>query len=664
MKGPDGQEQLAQILSRTEDTAKIAFWAKVPSVGFAVFDVIPTSGKLSEPPSGLTVSETGLSNWRYDVKLDAKGNVSSIYDKQVKRELLSAPHRLAFVEDSPGYWPAWNIDWDDQSSAPKGYVDGPAQIRVVENGPVRVAVEVAREAQGSRFVQRISLAAGDAGERVEFHNLIDWRSKSCNLKAVFPLAATNPLATYSWEAGTLQRGNNDEKKYEVPTHQWFDLTDSSGQFGATVLCPFKYGSDKPDDSTLRLTLLRTPGPILNKEGAVNFDYADQCSQDWGRHEISYALAGHAGDWRKAQTDWQAYRLEQPLLAFQTERHAGELGRDVAIMNIDNPRVRLLALKKAEDSGAVIARLVELSGAPAEDVGLHFATAVLNVTEVDGQERPLGKSTPAAASKLTTSLHPYGLRSLALQPRDPAAARVAASEAPVALPYDTSVATRDGEMATGGFDGNGRCLAAEMLPQTIEDGGVTFQLAPGGSGLRNAVTCNGQSIALPAGEYNRLYLLAAATPADQAAEFTVDGQPTALAIQDWGGFIGQWDNRVWEGEIPETAFQWPFKLTTLTPAYVKRAPVAWFASHRHNSDGRNDIYEYSYLYRYSLDLEPGREDADTAGQQQHQAAGRFSRWSPADLPVRPAAVRHAGGPSGGGFRRLAAGGAHSLTVLVN
>jgi alpha-mannosidase len=89
----------------------------------------------------------------------------------------------------------------------------------------------------------------------------------------------------------------------VPSHQWFDLTDKSGAYGVTVLSDCKYGSDKPDDNTLRLTLLFTPGSARATAGS----YHDQTTQDWGRHEFVYGLAGHAGDWRTAQTDWQAQR---------------------------------------------------------------------------------------------------------------------------------------------------------------------------------------------------------------------------------------------------------------------------------------------------------------------------------------------------------------------
>jgi alpha-mannosidase len=43
---------------------------------------------------------------------------------------------------------------------------------------------------------------------------------------------------------------------------------------------------------------------------------------------------------------------------------------------------------------------------------------------------------------------------------------------------------------------------------------------------------------------------------------------------------------------------------LTSGFIKRAPVAWFASHHHNADGTNAPYSYSYLYAYAIDLPAG------------------------------------------------------------
>src|SRR6266568_6055519 len=136
---------------------KVLFVAKVPSVGFAVYDVQPADSFFSW--GDLKVTESSLENARYRVAIEKKGDVSSIFDKKLNRELLSAPVRLAISTDNPRQWPAWNMDFEDEQRAPRAFVGGPVKVRVVENGPARVAVEVERETEDSRFVQTISLAA-------------------------------------------------------------------------------------------------------------------------------------------------------------------------------------------------------------------------------------------------------------------------------------------------------------------------------------------------------------------------------------------------------------------------------------------------------------------------------------------------------------------------
>ena len=37
---------------------------------------------------------------------------------------------------------------------------------------------------------------------------------------------------------------------------------------------------------------------------------------------------------------------------------------------------------------------------------------------------------------------------------------------------------------------------------------------------------------------------------------------------------------------------------------KTAGVAWYASHHHTAAGRNEPYQYSYLFAYELDLPAG------------------------------------------------------------
>jgi alpha-mannosidase len=611
--GPDGKGTPSQV-----SNGKVLFVASVPSVGYAVYDVQP--GAAAGRASALHVSENSLENQYYRVKLNQDGDVSSIFDKSIGRELLAGPARLAISYDNPEQWPAWNMDWDQEQAAPKTYVSGPAKVRVVENGPARVAVEVSRETAGSRFVQTIRLSAGDAGKRVEFGNAIDWNTRESNLKATFPLTASNRMATYNWDIGTIDRPTAEPKKFEVPSHQWIDLTDMSGVFGATILTDCKNGSDKPNDNTIRLTLIRTPG--------TRGGYPDQGTQDIGHHEFIYGIAGHAGDWRQAGSDWQGQRLNDPLIAFQTSPHGGTLGREFSFLKLSSSRIRLLALKKAEQSDEIIVRLVELDGKPQPDVKVAFAAPVASAREVNGQEQPVGPA-KVSSGTLMTSFTAYQPRTFAIKLAAPAAKVAAVSSAPVPLKYDLAVAGNDGAHSTDGFDGKGNTLPAEMLPTQITFNNVQFRLAPAtlptkitAAGTQfhlalptnaapNALLAKGQTIELPTGRYNRIYVLAASAGGDQKASFNTGGKNIDVTIQDWGGFIGQWDNRQWVAkDIPveaapgKTAHDDYAEMTGVKPGYIKRAELAWYCSHHHNAAGENVPYRYSYLFAYPIDLQPG------------------------------------------------------------
>jgi alpha-mannosidase len=590
-------------------------------VGYAAYDVAPAEA--SNSGSELKVTASSLENVRYRVQLNEGGDVSSIYDKSLRRELLAASVRLAISTDVPRQYPAWNMEFDQEQAAPRAYVGGPAKIRIKENGPVRVSLEVTRETEKSTFVQTISLSAGDAGNRVEFGNAIDWRTESANLKVVFPLTASNENATYNQDVGTIERPRANDRQFEVSSHRWIDLTDKSGSFGATVLTDCKNGSDKPNDNTIRLTLMRSPGMQPASQGGPG-SYSDQASQDWGHHEFSFGLVGHSGDWRQSQTDWQAYRLNDPLIPFATAKHTGALGKQFSLLRVSNSRVRVLALKKAEAGEETILRMVELDGKPAQNVRVTFAAPVSAAREVNGQEQPIG-SANLSGGALVTSFTGYQPRTFALRLAAPATKVAAIHSQPVALQYDLAAASNDDtKTAGGGFDGKGNAMPAEMLPTQIEYHGVEFKLAPAATGTPDAVVAKGQTIQLPSGHYNRVYILAASADGDKAAAFRVGEKAVDLNIQDWGGFIGQWDTRLWKNESlrnwaisahhpawPPDDMQererrapsprYPEDYVGLRAGFVKPAGVAWYASHHHTSDGLNEPYAYSYLFAYAIEL---------------------------------------------------------------
>ena len=634
---PDGKEVPSQILSRSSGTLRILFLADMPAHGLCVFDVQPAD-RPSSGKGGPQAAPGFLQNDNYRVTFNEDGDIEQIVDLRTNKELLQAPASLVFTHERPRLYPAWNMDWADRKQAPIGKVDGPPQWRIVEKGPVRAAIEVTRRARNSIVTQTVRLARGDAGRIVEVAARIDWQSAACALKASFPLTVTNTEATYNWGCGTVQRGNNDPTKYEVPSHEWFDLTDESGAYGVTILEDSKFGSDKPSDHELRLTLLFTPG--------VRGSFQDQHSQDWGIHDMRYALYGHEQGWRSAGSDQRGRRFNQPLRAFCVDKHEGTLGRRFALAQLDSPQVDIRAFKVAEQRNALIIRVQELWGKPAKDVRLRFTTAIEQVDEVDGQERTLA-TLPSDPRTLRFDLPPYGIRSFALTPRD-STTRPTNRSTPIPFRPDTDVFSLDTDPSDGAMDMQGRSYPGEGLAQMLTDNDVSFRLGRAKSGNKQALTCRGQTIPFGKAKGDTVHLLAAATE-DAVATFHIGTTPHTLGIGGWTGFVGQWYDRVFDKTFEEADARCAGKVVAILPAYIKRDPIAWFRTHRHDPDEGNQPYRFSYMFHYTLP----REDGQTTITLPYDERIRLFALSVADTPAvtpaaplydafentRPIAVRH-------------------------
>jgi alpha-mannosidase len=608
VSGPDGRAVPAQLSAAAGEQATVTFVARVAPVSFSVFNV--ESARVPAPAGELAVDRRGLSNDRYRVTLDEAGDVASVFDKQIARELLAGPLRLQLFGDEPRKWSAWEIEYSALAAPPREVVAGPAEVRVVEDGPARVALEIVREAAGSTFTQRISLAAGAAGDRVELLTDVDWRSTGTLLKAAFPVTAANRLASYDLGLGVAERGTNRPNLYEVPAQQWADLTDASGTFGVAVLNDSRHGWDKPDGQTLRLTLVHTPAVVRS------WDWLDdQASNDLGRHRVLMALAGHRGDWRAGRVPESADRLNQPLLAWQVPAHPGTLGRAFSLLQVEGGEggatpIAVRAVKLAEESDEVVVRLFETSGRPVQGATLRFARPVVAVRELNGAEEPLeglarggaladDERPPLAleGGRVVLDFAPFRPRTIAVRLSEPPATVASPVARPLALPFDRDGISGDAARTDGDFDGAGRTIAGDLLPAELTSGGIPFRTGPQAPGRANVLDCRGQALALPEGDHDRLYLLAAAVGGDRQATFTIDGSAVTATVPDWAEAVGQWDNRLVAGELQTDPAR-------IAPGYAKTSPVAWVGTHRHGARGENEAYAFTQLFRVAIDLPPG------------------------------------------------------------
>ncbi len=585
-----GKEVPSQVIQQNGKKLKVLFLVKSLSAGISVFDVRESDGKLSASNELKAIDNT-IENKYYKVTIAQNGNISGIYDKILKKELLSKPADLEFQEEKPQQWPAWNMDWKDRQKPPIDFMDKEAVVKIVEKGPVRVAIEVKRKGRNSEITQLISLTCGDAGRRIEIANKVDWQSKEVSLKAAFPLSVSNEKATYNLGVGTIQRSNNKENQFEVPSHQWFDLTDKSGSNGVTILEDCKYGSDKPNDNTVRLTLLYTP-----YSHSFSSDFYHQNSQDWGIHDIRYGIFSHSGDW-KGQSPQQGMFFNKPLIAIESPVHPGQMGKEISLIKINSPAAGVMAFKKMEQGeGFYIIRINELSGLDNKGIVVSLPGKITEAYEVNGQEQKTGEAT-IKDGKLMFDLSHYTIKSFAVRLQNPSSLMTKPSQVTVDIPFNGDVMSFDDNMSD--IDARGRNiygLPAELVPDIIVSEDIRFRMGSREDRKNNVVTCRNQKIDLPSGNYNKIYLLAASSD-DVLADFMVDGVSYKLNIQSANGYVGQFYNRVF-GLDRET-------VTGIENAFSKGDNIAWFASHRHNAyPAANEAYKYSYIFKYAITVPAG------------------------------------------------------------
>ncbi len=592
-----GKEVPSQIASLNGRMATVIIAAHCAPVSYQVFDVVP-SAQPCTLATGLTVKKNLLENTRYKVTLDKNGDVSSLFDKIAKKEMLKAPIRLEMLDDKSVSWPAWEVMYESVTKAPRSFFDAPV-ITITENGPARVTLCVVRKRDGSEIKQYISLAAGLAGDRLDFRNELDWNSQGTLLKAAFPLAVSNAQATYDIGIGTIRRDNNQPKLYEVPAQQWADVTQGDNSYGVTVMSDYKMGWDKPADNQIRLTLLRTP--------ATGRGYMDQATNDIGIHTFSFAIGGHKGDWRDGSSQWSATRLNQPLVAFNAPKHEGSLGNAFSMLSVSTSQVAVKALKQAEQTDEIVIRVQELFGKDAKAVKLIFPAGIVSAREVNGIEETSGKAV-VENGQLVFDIKSYQPKTFAVKLAKPAQSIGRKTSQWLALNYDIDGVSFDANRTDGDFDGKGNTYPAELWPSEIVSNDVVFKMGSSADGQKNFITAKGQTINIPDGVFNTVYVMVSSIDQDQTAEFKVDGKSVKVEIPYYSGNIGQWDKRDlrngYKQSIRINGVAHP-KPVALIPAFVKHVPVGYVATHRHlGKTNENEAYKFGYLFRIAIDIPAG------------------------------------------------------------
>jgi len=246
--------------------------------------------------------DDGLETEYYLLQWNKKGQLTRIYDKENKKEVLiksGLGNRLQLFEDKPMNYNAWDIDIFYQEKGRDLVADS---IKIIALNQLFASVEFVYTIGTSKVIQVMKVY--NKSRRIDFITKVDWKEREQLLKAGFDVNIRNTEATYDIQYGNVKRPTHwntswDMAKFETVAHQWVDL--SQRDYGVSLLNDSKYGHDIKDQ-TMRITLLK---------GSI---YPDPTA-DIGEHEFTYSLLPHKSDFVEGRTVEEAWAINQPLTLF-------------------------------------------------------------------------------------------------------------------------------------------------------------------------------------------------------------------------------------------------------------------------------------------------------------------------------------------------------------
>ncbi len=392
---PQGKTIAGQPWQATEE-GNLCFTPRIPSLGWVSAEVAeqpaqPATPGTAEP--GVRTLETRY----FSVRINAKGELIRLLDRQANREVLPAGERanvlLAF-DDRPYKWDAWNIDmYYEEKQYP---VNGQVTVSGVLSGPVFESVRVEKRFGRSVFTQEIRVY--HAIPRIDFVTHVDWHEDATVLKVAFPVEVNTDFATFDIQCGSVRRPTHrntswDKARYEVCAHRWADL--SEGDYGVSLLNDCKYGCDV-ENHVLRLTLLKagmTPDETIDR----------------GEHVFTYALFPHSGACGAA-TNEMATRLNRPLRCAWAAKPQAE----TSLFTLSNPNIAIDAIKASEDGeGLIVVRMHEQGNTHAQaTLTVGFAVdAAMTCNLLEENRQPL----PITERRVELAFHPFEIQTLLLKP---------------------------------------------------------------------------------------------------------------------------------------------------------------------------------------------------------------------------------------------------------
>ncbi len=396
----------------------------IPAVGYRTFKMVPVKTAPTFT-SKLTVSESRLENEFFTILIDPKaGTIKSIYDKQLKRELVDkkADH---------------SVNQLIVKHAKTTHLKTPtrAKVTVDQTGPVYASVTITSQALGCpQVTQEIALFAGV--KRVDFNNrVLKDSTPLLELYFAFPFKVDNPEFTLEGSNSVIrpfedQFPGSNTNYYSV--QHWANVTDGKGsitlspidahlvEFGG--IHPFHtspaHRNVEPRDFKNGFVAKDaiTTGHMYSFVAATNFCTNFTPAQQ-GDLVYRYSLTSQKGDWTTGAPRDFGWGIGNPLIPVVVTLHTEGTQPVVdSFVDVEQSNVLLTSLKCADDGDGLILRLTETEGRTTKaTVKLPFVT-IAEAVSTDLVERN-GSPMKCRAHSITVPVPAFGIATVRLRVKE-------------------------------------------------------------------------------------------------------------------------------------------------------------------------------------------------------------------------------------------------------
>jgi len=351
---------------KTIQKAKLSILAQdIPAGGYEVFRILEEKGRLSYQ-KGLSIKKkTGLfpiENEFYRLEVNQKGQLQSLYDKQIEREIIKKDGFFGnefileedlgcfcYVKTSGKTWP------EEPNKEPCLTEEGPLFSKLITETRIKDII-IEKELIFYSFKKRIDF-------RAKVH-LPDGENK--RLRVIFPvnvekgkIVAETPFAYAERKEGISSMIN------------WIDYADSG--MGLVI---FNRGipSYEVKKGNIYLNLIKGLSlkdpmsgclpPLLRKEMIEKGDF-----------EFNYAVQSHAEKLNTKEMVKAGYEFNMPLLATGFPKHQGKLPSKLSFISLEPENLVIYMIKKAEQGNALIVRIYETEGKPTTIAHLRTSLSI-------------------------------------------------------------------------------------------------------------------------------------------------------------------------------------------------------------------------------------------------------------------------------------------------